>query len=111
MISISKPLICSSFVVQNCGNSIFILVLISLTHVAVLIILICMVFPVALAYSLPFNTSFCKVCISMYANECRNKRNWFAVKFCARGSVRLKVQLMIFNATVHRTTGTVAFFI
>src|SRR4030065_2344941 len=81
MISILKPLICSSFVVQNCGNSIFILVFISLTHAAVLIILSCMFFMVALAFSLPFNTSFCKVCISMYAIECRNKRNWFAVNF------------------------------
>ena len=40
-----------------------------------------MVFMVALVYSLPFNTCFCNVCISMYAIECRNKRNWFAVNF------------------------------
>ena len=79
--SISKPLSCSFFVGQNRGSSIFILVFISLTHAAVLMILSCTVFMVALAYSVPLNTCFCRVCMRTYAIECINKRNWLAVNF------------------------------
>src|SRR6056297_1430389 len=96
MENISKQFDCMDFVGQHFGSSILTLVFSSLTHAAVLIILFWIVLKLALTNSVSFKTSFCKVCSNTYAIECKNRRNWLALKLLHEERSDLRYNLCSF---------------